>query len=217
VAWLLHDPAASDLVGATVAALVIGEVAATVAGRTGDGRGRIVRSAAESLLLVRRRDANARVDDRGTKWILAIGTRIGIFAALAIGALAPSLRAGADTWWTLGMGVGVALAGIALRVWAIVTLGRFFRRGVTIEPGQRIVRRGPYRVLRHPSYTGLVLFCAGIGLAFGSWIGAAVAALAMAVGLVPRIRVEERALAGAFGADYADYARSTARIVPGVW
>jgi len=56
VAWLLHDPAASDLVGATVAALVIGEVAATVAGRAGEGRGRILRSAAESLLLVRRRD-----------------------------------------------------------------------------------------------------------------------------------------------------------------
>jgi protein-S-isoprenylcysteine O-methyltransferase Ste14 len=217
MAWLVHDPVASELIGAAVAALVVGEVAGTFAGRRGEGGGRVLRSAAESLLLVRRRDTAARVDDRGTKWIVAIASRIGIFAAVAIGALFPSLRIGADTWWTLGLGVGVALAGAALRVWAIVTLGRFFRREVTIEPGQRIVRRGPYRVLRHPSYAGLVLFSAGIGLAFGSWAGAAVAAAAMTAGLVPRIRVEERVLAGAFGAEYHEYARATARLVPGLW
>jgi protein-S-isoprenylcysteine O-methyltransferase Ste14 len=105
------------------------------------------------------------------------------------------------------------LAGAALRDWAIVTLGRFFRREVTIEPGQRLIRRGPYRVARHPSYTGLLVVCAGYGLAFGSWVGAAVGLLLMALGLLPRIRVEERALAGEFGGEYADYAR----LVPGVW
>jgi protein-S-isoprenylcysteine O-methyltransferase Ste14 len=217
MAWLVHDPVASELIGATVAALLIGEVAGTFAGHRGEGGGRMLRSAGESLLLVRRRSDTARVDDRGTLWIVVIGSRVGILAAAAIGALAPSLRVGADTWWTLGLGLAVALAGAALRVWAIVTLGWFFRREVTIERGQRIVRRGPYRVLRHPSYTGLVLFAGGIGLAFGSWVGAAVAAAAMVAGLLPRIRVEERVLVEAFGAEYADYMRHTARLVPGVW
>jgi protein-S-isoprenylcysteine O-methyltransferase Ste14 len=72
-------------------------------------------------------------------------------------------------------------------------------------------------VLRHPSYAGLILVCAGYGLAFGSWAGAAVGLVVMALGLLPRIRVEERALECAFGAEYADYARSTARLVPRVW
>jgi protein-S-isoprenylcysteine O-methyltransferase Ste14 len=215
--WLLHDPIASETIAAALAALVVGEVAGTVAARAGEGRGRLLRSTAESLLLVRRPCDGAHIDDRGTKWIVALASRIGIIAAAAIAALVPALRAGANTWWTLGLGVGVALAGVGLRVWAIVTLGRFFRREVTIEPGQRLVRRGPYRLLRHPSYTGLLLFWAGIGLAFGSWVGAAVAALLIAAALAVRIRVEEQVLAAAFGSDYAEYARSTARLVPGIW
>jgi protein-S-isoprenylcysteine O-methyltransferase len=88
---------------------------------------------------------------------------------------------------------------------------------VTIEPGQRLVRRGPYRLLRHPSYAGIFLSFFGLGLAFGSWISAAVALVTIVAGMLPRIRVEERALAQAFGADYADYARSTARVLPYIW
>jgi protein-S-isoprenylcysteine O-methyltransferase Ste14 len=104
-----------------------------------------------------------------------------------------------------------------LRAWAIVSLGRYFRRDVTIEPGQHIVRRGPYRMLRHPSYTGIFLILAGFGLAFGSWVSAGVALLIIFVGMLPRIRVEERALSQAFEADYTDYANSTARVIPHVW
>jgi protein-S-isoprenylcysteine O-methyltransferase Ste14 len=214
MAWLLHDPTAGELIGAATVVFLAGEVGATIAGRAGD-RGRVLRSMAESLLLTRR-DGVATVD-RGTKWIVALAARVAIFGALVIAALLPGLRAGANDWWTLGLGLGLVLAGVALRSWAIVTLGRFFRREVTIAPGQRLVRRGPYRMLRHPSYTGLLLVCAGYGLAFGSWVGAAVALIAMGLGLLPRIRVEERALQGAFGAEYADYARSTSRLVPGVW
>lgn len=75
----------------------------------------------------------------------------------------PGLRVYANNWWTLGLGVAIVLAGAVLRDWAIVSLGRYFRREVTIEPGQRIVRRGPYRVLRHPSHTGIFLIVAGFG------------------------------------------------------
>jgi protein-S-isoprenylcysteine O-methyltransferase len=58
---------------------------------------------------------------------------------------------------------------------------------------------------------------AGLGLAFGSWVGAAVALLVGFLGILPRIRVEERALADAFGDEYADYALTTARLVPYLW
>jgi protein-S-isoprenylcysteine O-methyltransferase Ste14 len=214
--WLLHDPVAGELVGGAVAVLAFGEVGATFAGRARSGEGWLLGSAAESLLLVTRRDGPA-AEDRGTIWIVVASSRLGLGAAIVIGALVPALRAGANTWWTLGIGVAVTIVGVALRAWAIVTLGRWFRRKVTIEPGQRLVRAGPYRVLRHPSYAGLLLAFFGLGLAFGSWVGAAIAFLLLWAGLMPRIRVEEGALARTFGAEYDDYARATARLVPGLW
>ena len=58
---------------------------------------------------------------------------------------------------------------------------------------------------------------AGFGLAFGSWVSAAVALLIVFAGMRPRIWVEERALSQAFGADYEDYANSTARVLPYIW
>jgi protein-S-isoprenylcysteine O-methyltransferase Ste14 len=213
---LLSDPVASELLGAAVLAMLAGEAGATYLGQARDGQRRLLGSLAESLLLVRRR-GGAASQDRWTKWIVVLASRVGILAALAIAALLPGLRAYANNWWTLGLGVGMVLAGVALRAWAILTLGRYFRREVTIEPGQRLLRNGPYRLLRHPSYTGILLSVTGVGLAFGSWVGAAVALLIMFAGMLPRIRVEERALAQAFGADYADYANSTARILPQVW
>ena len=72
-------------------------------------------------------------------------------------------------------------------------------------------------MLRHPSYAGLILIFAGFGLAFGSWVGAAVALLIVSVGMLPRIRVEEHALAETFGPEYDAYASSTARVLPHVW
>jgi protein-S-isoprenylcysteine O-methyltransferase Ste14 len=214
---LLQDPAAASLVVAAGVVMVVGEVGATYLGQRRDGERRPLGSVAEAMLLVRRRRDGAVPRDRWTKWIIALASRIAILAAVAIAVLLPGLRTFANTWWTLVLGVIVVFAGVALRSWAIVSLGRYFRREVTIEPGQRLVRRGPYRVLRHPSYTGVLLSIGGLGLAFGSWVGAAVAVLILFASMLPRIRVEERALAATFGAEYDDYARSTARLIPSIW
>jgi protein-S-isoprenylcysteine O-methyltransferase Ste14 len=213
---LLHDPVAHWLVVATAVAAVVGEIVATYLGQARDGKRHVLGCPADSLMpYVHGRSAAMR-QDRGTRLIVALAVYLGIAAALAI-AKVPGLRVYANNWWTLGLGVVIVLAGAVLRAWAILSLGRYFRREVTIEPGQRIVRRGPYRVLRHPSYAGIFLILAGFGLAFGSWVSAAIALLIVFVGMLPRIRVEERALAQAFGADYTDYANSTARVLPHVW
>ena len=214
---LLHDRVAHRLLIATVVAVAVGEVGSSYAGQARDGERRPLRSLADSLLLyVHRRNGGTGLQERWTRWIIALALYLGIGAALAV-ARVPGLRAGADNWWTFGLGIAIALAGAALRDWAILSLGRWFRRDVTIEPGQRLVRRGPYRVLRHPAYTGMFLILAGIGLTFGSWVSAAVALLILVAGTLPRILVEERVLARTFGAEYADHASSTARVLPYVW
>jgi protein-S-isoprenylcysteine O-methyltransferase Ste14 len=213
---LLHRPVAHWLVVGTAVAVVVAEVVATYLGRTRDGKRKALGSPADSLLLYVHGRGTAIRQDRGTRLIVAVAVYLGIAAALAI-ARVPRLRAYANNWWTLGLGVAIVLAGAALRDWAILSLGRYFRREVTIEPGQRIVRRGPYRVLRHPSYAGIFLVLCGFGLTFGSWVSAGVALLIGFAGMFPRIRVEEGALARAFGSDYADYANSTDRVLPHVW
>ena len=98
-----------------------------------------------------------------------------------------------------------------------MTLGRFFRREVTIEVGQSVVETGPYRWVRHPAYTGDLLIAFGFGLALGSWVGAAVALAVTFAGHIPRICVEEAALRGALGDAYESYARGRPRLVPGLW
>jgi protein-S-isoprenylcysteine O-methyltransferase Ste14 len=139
-----------------------------------------------------------------------------IFASVFI-ARAPALRAGANTWGTLGLGVALLAAGEGLRVWSVATLGRFFRREVTIVTGHTVVETGPYRFVRHPAYLGDLLIAFGFGLAWGSWLGAAVALAIAFVGHLPRIRVEEAALREALGQPYERYANSHARLLPGVW
>ena len=213
---LLHDPVAHWLVIAAAAAVVAGEAVATALGHARDGRRRVFGSLADSLLLYRHGSGAAMRQDRGTRVIVALALYAAIAAALAAARI-PRLRVYANNWWTLGLGLAIVLAGAALRDWAIVSLGRYFRREVTIEPGQRIVRRGPYRALRHPSYAGICLILAGFGLTFGSWVSAVAALLIVFAGMLPRIRVEERALARAFGSDYTTYAISTDRMVPHVW
>jgi protein-S-isoprenylcysteine O-methyltransferase Ste14 len=212
----LHDPVAHWLVVAAAIAVAVGEVAATYLGRARDGKRQSPGTLADSLTLYVHGRGAALRQDRGTRLIVGFAVYLSIAAALAI-ARVPDLRVYANNWWTLGLGLAIVLVGAALRDWAILSLGRYFRREVTIEPGQRIVRRGPYRVVRHPSYTGIFLILGGFGLAFGSWVSAAVASLIVLVGMLPRIWVEERALARAFDADYTDYANSTARLLPHVW
>jgi len=213
LALLSKDPTAHWLLAATAVAVIVGELVATYLGQGRDRR-RLLSVMSDSLHL--RGSGPAIRQDRGTRLGVAVGAYLGIAAAISI-ARVPRLRDYANNWWTLGLGIAIVLVGGGLRDWSIVSLGRWFRREVTIEPGQRLVRRGPYRVLRHPSYTGLVLIFAGFGLAIGSWVGAAAALVLVLAGMLPRIRVEEGALANAFGAEYTEYASTRARLVPGVW
>ncbi len=111
----------------------------------------------------------------------------------------------------------MAWTGIALRAWSILVLGGSFRRVVTVESGQRVVRDGPYAFVRHPSYTGVLLAWTGIGLATDNVLAFLALAVVPAIGYVVRIQAEEVALERGLGEEYREYARTRARLVPGVW
>jgi len=119
--------------------------------------------------------------------------------------------------WPVVAGVVLIAAGIGLRAWSIAALGRFFQYWIKVQPGHRVVTGGPYRYVRHPSYTGIALVLAGIALACDDiWSLVAVAVLGGA-GLAVRIRAEERQLTQALGAEYEHFAAGRKRLVPGIW
>jgi protein-S-isoprenylcysteine O-methyltransferase Ste14 len=124
---------------------------------------------------------------------------------------------GAAQWPLFVAGLVLMAAGIFLRQWAIFVLGRFFTVDVRIHPDQTVVDRGPYRWVRHPAYTGLVLFFVGVGLALSNWASLIVLALVPTAGLLVRIHSEERALLAGLGEDYRRYAATHRRLFPGIW
>lgn len=141
-----------------------------------------------------------------------------VIAAVNLGFRAAHLHdAVVGGWPPVVVGLCVLAAGVALRVWAIVTLGRLFKFVVVIQDDHRVVQSGPYRVLRHPSYTGGLVGLLGAGIALGSALSVAAFALIPLLAIIVRIRVEEAALASALGPDYIAYASRTSRLVPGLW
>jgi protein-S-isoprenylcysteine O-methyltransferase Ste14 len=107
------------------------------------------------------------------------------------------------------------IGAVALAVWArsVFAPGQF---GATPTPrGQAVIRRGPYRLIRHPMYAAALLLIWATVLSHWSWLCLAVGA-AVSLVLIPRIVDEERQLRERFP-DYAEYARSTKALVPFVW
>jgi len=114
-------------------------------------------------------------------------------------------------------GVLLFVAGLFLRWWAIITLGRFFTVDVTIEKDHEVVERGPFRVVRHPSYTGVLLAFVGFALSLRNWAALLIMLLPIFAAFHHRMNVEEEALSKALGSRYADYIRRTKRLVPFVY
>lgn len=114
-------------------------------------------------------------------------------------------------------GIGLMWLGIALRQWSVATLKGFFRTTVMLQADHRLVTTGPYRWLRNPSYTGVVITVLGQGLTFGNWVALLVLVGGVTGALAWRIAVETRALRGHFGAEYEAYAKRSWALIPWVW
>ncbi len=151
--------------------------------------------------------------DRFTRALIAI--TIGAAIALAVSTShAQSLRVPGPG---RAAGLVVMWLGLALRVWAIATLGNAFRTTVEVDRGQAVISAGPYARIRHPSYTGLLLILTGLGLSLANWRSVAVCALVPLPALLLRIRVEEAEMTRVLADSYRRYQERTKRLIPGLW
>lgn len=149
-------------------------------------------------------------------WILGPCLGGAIVVAITLG------RHGVLPWpggglWPVVVGLVMIAVGIALRAWSIATLGRFFQYRIEVQADHQVITDGPYRYVRHPSYSGIALVVLGIALASGSVLGFLAAAALAGVGLAVRIHAEEKQLTDALGDQYDRYAASRKRLIPGVW
>jgi len=177
----------------------------------------IARLAIEASNAARRPSGQARVADRPTNRALGrtflITSVAGFWLAFHVERL--SLPGPGRVY--IAVGVALVALGVLLRQWAVRTLGRFFTFQLTVQTDQRVVDGGPYRVVRHPSYSGLLLSGLGTAIALGNWLSLALLTIPYVIALAHRIQVEEALLRQGLGNDYDRYAASRKRLVPGVW
>jgi protein-S-isoprenylcysteine O-methyltransferase Ste14 len=153
---------------------------------------------------------------RGNRWVIPVFVIIGF-----LNAYLPAYTDRKELWTIDGdtirwVGVALFAAGGALRIWPVFVLGERFSGLVAIQPGHTLVTSGVYRVIRHPSYLGLLINSLGWSLAFRSGVGVLLTVLLIPPLLV-RISAEENLLGSQFGDDYNAYCSQTSRLIPGIY
>jgi protein-S-isoprenylcysteine O-methyltransferase Ste14 len=154
------------------------------------------------------------VQDRGSMGLLIGLQWIGIISNFLLGWLFPAAAIPWQRTALFGIGVSLILLGVALRWYAIWTLGRYFTRDVAVSADQKIVQTGPYRYIRHPAYSGTFLTMLGIGLAMTNWASLATLLVCVFLGHMYRVSVEEKALSQTVGQSYVEYTHHTKRFIP---
>lgn len=114
-------------------------------------------------------------------------------------------------------GLILIVAGMIYRFIAIYTLGRYFTVDVAIRSDHKIVRKGMYKYMRHPSYLGSLLSFLGNGFALNSWFGLVIGFVPVLLTFLYRMKVEEELLVTNFGQEYKDYKKETWRLIPFVY
>jgi len=172
----------------------------------------------EALLqiITRTSRSTGQVKDRGSLLVLLAVIFGSVWASLDYGVTHAHNLPGNPQGLRLAA-LALLIVGLLVRWTAILTLGVSFSTNVAIHANQTLQKNGLFRWVRHPSYSGMVLIFAGVGLSQRNWISLAIMLIFPTAALLYRIHVEELALAEAFGDDYAQYRRSTFRLIPGIF
>ena len=157
-----------------------------------------------------RRGTEITKKDKGSSQLISLGNFVSVVIVFSFA------LSGTAMWpsWVYYPGILLMVLGIALRQWSMAVLGSFFSGTVGVQEGQKVVDTGPYRLVRHPSYTGGLLIFAGMGLALQSWGAILLIVLIFGLAFGYRIYVEEKVLVSEFGEEYVEYAKRTKRLIP---
>lgn len=111
-------------------------------------------------------------------------------------------------------GIFLMISGFILRQWSIQILGKLFTPVISIQEGHKLIIKGPYKYVRHPSYSGLLMELLGISLATSNGVSFILTFCFMLPPLIYRIKVEENELIKQFGRDYIGYKEKTKMLIP---
>ena len=159
---------------------------------------------------LRRRGAVRVKRDRGSRALITVAILFSMLIAFYFG----YAGVGALPDWIFYAGIFLMFLGVLVRQYAIAILGRFFSLSVQIAEDHQVVDKGPYRLVRHPSYTGILITFTGLGLAVQSLGAVLVLLLFFGISFGYRMSVEERTLLSGLGSDYASYMKRTKRLIP---
>jgi len=168
----------------------------------------------EFIVSKRRAPKLSSKSDRGSLLVVMLLLWIGIAADFALSFQLPQAAIRSQRVPIFFVGIGLMFAGMALRLYSISLLGRYFTFEVAVHADQPVIEAGPYRYIRHPSYTGALITVTGLGLSLGNWAGLIALLGCMIAAYSYRIPIEESALVAVLGEPYEKYTRRTHRLIP---
>jgi len=156
--------------------------------------------------------AGAQLQDKGSRAVVGVTIGLGIVLCLQLPRVVPAtaITSGLVSW----LGIALIYIGLAFRLYAIIVLGRYFTPSVAVVADQQVVEDGPYKLIRHPAYTGLLIMFLGFGLSSTNWLSLLALMGCVLIGLSYRIHVEEHVLQEHLGQRYREYMRRTKRLIP---
>ncbi|HEY8100165.1 MAG TPA: isoprenylcysteine carboxylmethyltransferase family protein [Burkholderiaceae bacterium] len=166
----------------------------------------------ETLLARKSIGFASSAQDAGTYRVIAVANHAAMLAAFAVSAF---------SWTSMPhqfiagvTGTVMLFIGGVLRRYCFRALGQYFTAAIKVTPDQPLIQHGPYRWIRHPSYTAGLLILAGIGVALGNCLSVAFLFLIPCYSYTVRVSAEERALLDTMGTPYRQYMERTKRFIP---
>lgn len=149
------------------------------------------------------------VSDHGTREVYGLSQSMTILSALWFG----------SKWHNLNLyhlaGFIIFISGVIFRIWAIQTLGQYYSHIVRKIDGHKIIDTGPYKYIRHPAYTGMIIAHIGIVIFYFNYYTLGIFLLLLIPAIIARIKIEEKTLFSIEG--YEGYSKNRKRIIPFVW
>jgi len=163
-------------------------------------------------LLLRSNKTKAVSFDKSSILIIWLGLSLSVTAAVFI-----SFHFKNPTAVVYYSGMIVILAGMILRITAILSLKKRFTTNIAIQDDHSLKTNGLYALVRHPSYTGSLISFAGLGLALGNWLSFITLMIPISAVFIYRITLEEKMLSMHFGKEYEEYKKKSKRLIPFIY